>query len=222
MVEKQPCHDQIVRFDEICDECETLLDEVHRLTLEKNALYQAIEDKVASAGLCAFADVLNVLATAATAPLTTFLGSTWASLLSTAGFEGLKYEIRSFFGQNPAIADAVKSGAPSGGAAVGGAAWKAFLDWLVEGGIQAGGSRAALEAASEGLKLAGPGAQMVLTAGAGGYDFASPLVKEVPLMLQRYDNLVKLRDQSRRALNEATKRRDAAERMLDDCLKRGA
>ena len=220
-VEKDPCHDKIVRFDEICDECETLLDEVHRLTIEKNALYQAIEDKVASAGFCAFADILNVLATAATAPLTTFLGSTWASLLSTAGFEGLKHEFRSFFGQNPDIADAVKSGAPSGGAAVGGGAWKAFLDWMVEAGVKGGGNRAALEAATEGLKLAGPGAQMVLTAGAGGYDFSSPLVKEVPLMLQRYDNLVKLRDQSRRVLDEAIKRRNAAERLLDDCLKRG-
>lgn len=222
-LEKPPCHDQIVRFDEACDECEKLLDEVHRLTLEKNALFRAMENKVISTGLCAAVDFANVLTTAATAPLKTFLGSTTASILSTVGFETLKYNIRSYFAQNPDIVNSLVSGAPSAGAAGGAGIGGAALDKIVEAGAGTAAEREALEAGTGISRVRGLGAyaQEIVTGFMGGRDVGNAAFHEYPALRQRYDTVVKLRDNSRRILDQAVKRRDAANRLMDDCLKRG-
>jgi hypothetical protein len=220
-VQKEPCHDQWAHHEQICDECDALLAEVHRLEFEERALERAYYNKNASKWLCAIADTGNVIASILTAPLTTFAGSALASVAMTYGFEGLKLAIRRAFEQDASLKGALWSGAPSAGAAAAGGS----LAWIMEAVAYAskptGADRVALEKVAHlnFFRALGPIGSVATTAGYGGRDLYATHLDQWQIE-QRLQTIAKLTKQSRWILKEAQERRAAADKALEDCLKR--
>lgn len=220
-VKKEPCQDQWVRQEQICDECDALLDEVRRLQAEENSLRRAYYNKKASKWLCAIADTGNVIASILTAPLTTFAGSAPASVLMTGGFEGLKLAIRRALDQDATLEDALWSAVPSAASSTSGGSLSWLMEALVKASNATGADQAALEKAA-GLKFfrsLGPLGSVATTAHATTRDWYTTDLDERQIE-QRLDTISKLRRHSRWILKEAQQRQAAADKALEDCLKR--